>query len=277
MRQRVKNPANYLRDKLNARRSMTIEIQEIWLRDHQRDLHLIVRDTRTPNDCDREYVCALAANKLPVILDEWLHHELAGTLVGIVKPHIISDPRWFDWLVPYVDFSIEGLARYSAVWEGIDQRALMAGFRRETFEFTPWRTKWLRYNVHSTPLTSPAELWWCDTPIGLLWCPLDFENDFPEGFLNSDHQNLWLRAQEQYPQIANLKLEDVVVGILMPNYVKTDGWFIQVEIPFSLKKNLHESYLGQGYGGPLLPQARTVRQQEICTFLGLGQQPVKFR
>lgn len=277
MRQRVRNPADYLRDELNARKSMTIEIQEIWLRDHQRDLHLIVRDTHMTSDDDCEYVCALAANKLPLILDEWLRRELPETPVGIVWPHVISDPRWFDWLVPYVDFSTEGLARYSAVWEGIDQRALMAGFRRETFEYAPWRAKWLRCSVHNTPLTSPIELWWCDTPIGLLWCPLDFENDFPEGFSSSDHQNLWLRAQEQYPQIENLSLEDVAVGILRPNYVRADGWFIQVEMPFSLEKDLRESYLGQGSRVPFLAEARTAHQQEICTFLGVGQQPVKFR
>lgn len=256
---------------------MTIEIQEIWLSDHQRDLHLIARDTHMTADDDCEYVCALAANKLPVILDEWLRRELPGTPVGIVKPHIISDPRWFDWFVPYVDFSPEGLARYRAEWEGIDQRALMAGFRLETFEYAPWRSKWLRCCVRNTPLTSPTALWWCDTPIGLLWCPLDFKHDFPDGFSSSDQQNLWLRAQEQYPQIINLNLDDVVVGILRRNYVKEDGWFIQVKIPFSLEKDLRESYIGQGSREPIPPQSRTARQQEICTFLGVGQQPVKFR
>lgn len=277
MRQEVRRPADYLCNELNARKSMTIEIQEIWLRDHQRDLHLIIRDTRMTTDDDCEYVCALAANKLPVILNEWLRRELPGTSVGIVQPRIISDPRWFDWLVPYVDFSPEGLACYRAEWEGIDQQALMAGFRRETFEYAPWRSKWLRYTVRNTPLTSPTELWWCDTPIGLLWCPLDFANEFPDGFSITDHRNLWLRAQEQYPQITNLNLEDVVAGILNPNYVKEEGWFIQVEMPLVLEKDLRESYLGQGSRVPILPQARTARQQEICTFLGLGLQPVKFR
>lgn len=59
MRQKVRNPADYFRNELNTLKSMAIEIQKIWLRDHQRDLHFIVRDTHMPTD-DCEYVCALA-------------------------------------------------------------------------------------------------------------------------------------------------------------------------------------------------------------------------
>jgi hypothetical protein len=120
-----------------------IEIQKIWLRDHKRDLHLTKKDTRSRTDgaFEYEYVSPATENKLPVALDEWLRRKMPETPIGIVWPHVRNEPIEGGWLAPYVDFYSEGLARYIAEWENIDQRACATGFRRETFEYAKWRTK----------------------------------------------------------------------------------------------------------------------------------------
>lgn len=259
---------------------MTIEIQEYWLRDHRCDLHLIERETYVTGVHfeDRKYVCELAPNKLPVCLDTWLRRELPETPIGIVYPHSSSDPKSFDWLVPYVDFNTEGVIRYCTEWEGADQTALKVGFKLTRVDYAKWLADLSQYEIFNSPCTMPTALWWCATPVGMLWCKQNIKSDIDIRMPADVNRNLWIRSQEQYQKLKNINLDDVVTGILTRNFVENDGWFIGVIGRSSREIAFGEAYHG-GYGlrRPLRPEERTIRQQAVCTFLGVGQQLVKFR
>ncbi len=105
---------------------------------------------------------------------------------------------------------------------------------------------------------------------------MEHEKEFTARFSTSNHRNLWIRTQEHYPQIGNLEFNDVVVGILIPNRNQKNAWFCQTEIYLSDKKNLLPIYIGEWVKGPTEPAARTSRQREICAFLGVEKELVKF-
>lgn len=255
-----------------------LETPESWLRDKKRDLHVIEVDTRPcAEDPDEyEYVCPLTKGGLPEVLAEWLRAALPQTATGIIGASELSG--WIEGgpISPFVDFDAEGLARYVAEWEGDGQRAAGSGFRRVTHDYRQWRAQLSACVVSRLPPEAPQNCWWWDTPIGLLWSPHRFMEEGDAYSSVSNYRDLWIQAQELYPELSGLSLDDVVIGRVHLDR-KLAAWHCAVLLPIERSVDLMGIYVGEHDGYGALPGAPlTKRQQEIREWLGLGEESVTF-
>lgn len=263
-----------------------LKTPESWMRENKRDLHTIEVDVRQCLDgrMDFEYVCSITKMGMPNVLDEWLQDELPLTAKGIVGPGEIGG--WIEGgpISPYIDFDDEGLMRYIAEWEDVRQRAANKGFKRVTYDYSQWRSQLSDCMVFQSSTEIPQNCWWWDTPIGLLWSHHSYVKEGMAYSSASNFRDLWLRAQELYPALSEVSLDDIVVGRI-GLYIdsKSPRWYCTVRLSFSSWGNnewaaYKSKYLGESNAGNLInaDQLRTERQQEICEWLGLEHEIVDF-
>lgn len=245
-----------------------------WMLDQQRDLHLILKSMRrvAGNSFESEFVCPMANNLLPQVLDEWLQRELPSTPVGIVRKLVFhSKHYWESWFIPYVDFDPQGLARYIEVWEGVDQRGFGAKFRKMTLSYSKWRQELATFKIYDHPRQSTAAVLWFDTPAGLFWCPWDRPDDYADGEYRQEM--IWLRMQELFPSLVNAPPQGIASGTLMPDIRNKAGWMCIVNFRgCSTQQTASELRSMYESNGPVL----TSHQRKLCTFLGVDGALVNF-
>ena len=245
-----------------------------WMLNQQRDLHLILKGMRwaVGDPSEREFVCPMANNLLPQVLDEWMRRELPTTTVGIVSKLVVNSKRyWEGWYVPYVDFEPHDLARYIEVWEGVDQRAIGANFRRSTFSYSKWHEELSNIKIFDRPPQLPTQVLWFDTPAGLLWCPWDRTGNCAVDAYKKEM--IWLRVKAMFPSLVNASPQEIVSGMLLPDSRSKAAWICVVKSgdcrtkPTALElRSMYE------FNGPQL----TLRQRELCRFLGVDGGAVTF-
>jgi hypothetical protein len=246
-----------------------------WMRDQQCDLHLILKSMRpaaVDNSSESEFICPMADNLLPQVLDEWLRTECPSTPMGILRRDVVDSKHyWQSWFIPYVQFDPAGLARYIEVWEGSEQRASQARFRRKTISYSSWRTELSSYKIYDSARLSPATALWFDTPIGLLWSPWDPRGDYVQEAYKK--AMIWLRAQEIFPALAHAAPQDVVSGTLLPDDRNEGAWICLVR-PNSRRTDSEAPELSSRYVGN--ESWQRLHQRKLCDFLGIGHARATF-
>jgi hypothetical protein len=263
---------------------LVIESPESWLRNQQRNLHLIEVDwvPSKANSFGYEPACSVI-KKLPTTLHDWLCRELPDTEFGYVGASEIS-----GWISGgpargFIDFDEKGLAKYIAEWESEERRDLTHHFHRETLDFGAWREQLTKCPIHHEKPILPSNCWWWETPAGMIWSPLEKRDENTPYSSSMNHQDLWFRICELYPDACEIDLDEIVVGKLeyAPDQLK---WYCGMLLPIWMHGrdvyiDLKRSYAGydgfDNYVEKTLP-GRTQKQKELCECFGIEDAEVRF-